>query len=158
MTIVAIMPSWYRQPWRQLPRAASLVAFAPLLLSLGACSVSFQGPSLLSADDVTGSIDKPVALSRGLDDEDTRRAFAAMGAALDPSSSGTAVAWDNPQSGAHGSFTPVAASYPRAKLTCRTFLADLSVGSAETKRLQGTACRLDEGKWFIRDVKPWTAS
>lgn len=158
MSIVAIMASWYPHPKRRSPALAALVVFVPFVLGLGACSVSFQGPSLLSGDDVTGSIDKPVALSGGLDEEDTRRAFAAMGAALDPASSGTAVAWDNPQSGSHGSFKPVASSYPRAKLTCRTFLADLSVTASEAKRLQGTACRLGEGSWFIRDVNPWTAS
>lgn len=153
-----MMPSWYRQPGDRPSRFACLVVVVPFFAGLGGCSVSFQGPALLSSDDVTGSIDKPLALSRGLDEEDTRRASAAMGAALDPASSGTAVAWDNPQSGSHGSFTPVAASYPRAKLTCRAFLADLTVATSEAKQLQGTACRLDEGKWFVRDVKPWAAS
>ncbi len=97
-------------------------------------------------------------LSRDLDDEDLRRADAAMGAALDPRGNGSPVAWDNPQSGSHGSFTPVAAAYPRAKLICRAFLADVTAGTGRPKQLQGTACHLAESHWFVRDVKPWTAA
>lgn len=106
------------------------------------------------AQDATGSITKrPPALSHALDPEDLRRAVAAMSTALDPQGSGASVNWDNPQTGAKGSFTPVGQPYPLEGKVCRAFLADIAVKENEEK-LQGAACREKSAEWALTDVKP----
>lgn len=113
-------------------------------------------PLRASADkDVTGSIaQRSNPLSRQLDAEDWRRAKAAMGTALDPQGNGASVGWENKQSGAKGSFVPVAQAYPTDEKICRAFLAKIEApGGAED--MQGTACRDASSEWDIRDVRPW---
>lgn len=136
------------------PRTALLAA-----CSLGGCSVAvpmssssalWKGP-----DDTTGSIRKAApTLSRTLDAEDTRRAVAAMSTALDPQGSGASVNWDNPQSGARGSFTPVGQAYPLDGKVCRAFLADVAASDSQEK-LQGAACREKSSEWALTEVKPF---
>ncbi len=110
---------------------------------------------MISYDDITGSIDKPVpALSSILDPEDWRRAHAALGVALDPQGNGALVNWDNPQSGVRGTFTPVGQAYPSNDSICRAFLADIG-GKAAARQLQGVGCREKDGEWRVSDLKPW---
>ncbi len=105
--------------------------------------------------DATASIPKPPpTLSRALDAEDLRRAVAAMSTALDPQGSGASVNWDNPQTGAKGSFTPVGQPYPLEGKICRAFLADIAVSETQ-ERLQGAACREKTAEWALTDVKPF---
>ena len=108
---------------------APLVA-AALSLAFGGCS--YQLPSLLGGDDdATASIDRPArSLADTLDGEDWRRAHAALGVALDPQGNGAPVNWDNPRSGAKGTFTPVGGAYPSEDSVCRAFLADIEIGRA----------------------------
>jgi surface antigen len=143
-----------RRPWRA--RAArSFLAAVGLGSLVAGCSTSIPLPSMVSLDDVTGSIEKPVAsLASTLDPEDWRRAQGALGVALDPQGNGAAVNWDNPQSGVRGSFTPVGAAYPSGDDICRAFLADIG-GKAAPRQLQGVGCREKGGEWRISDLKPW---
>lgn len=105
-------------------------------------------------EDATGSIRAPsTMLSRALEPEDWRRASAAMGTALDPQGAGGAVNWDNPHSGAKGSFTPVGSAYPDDGRICRKFLADVATKDAR-ERLQGVACRERTAEWTLTEVKP----
>ncbi len=139
-----------------LRRAAILCA---LTVALGGCSVSMPispfGSKDKTRDDITGSIPGPGAvLSRRLDDEDWRRARAALGTALDPQGNGASVIWENSQSGAHGSFVPVAQTYPTDDRICRAFLAKIETESG-SEDVQGTACRENGGDWSVRDAKPW---
>jgi len=63
--------------------------------------------------------------------------------------------WHNPQSGAHGSVTPIANSYAADDgRSCRDFLASYVNGSTE-RWLQGSACRAPRGHWEIHTLKPW---
>jgi surface antigen len=106
-------------------------------------------------EDVTGSIAKtPLKLSRRLDGEDVRRATAALGTALDPQGSGAAVRWDNPTTGAKGSFIPVGQAYPLDARICRAFLTDVSV-EENVDRLQGVACREKSAEWTLTEIKPF---
>lgn len=110
---------------------------------------------MIPPDDVTGSIDRPVrALAASLDAEDWRRAYAALGVALDPQGSGAPVNWDNPQSGMRGVFTPVGPAYPSDDKLCRAFLADIA-GRTQPQTLQGAGCREKSGDWIVGDLKPW---
>jgi surface antigen len=133
------------------------MAMAALIAAhgLGGCSTVIPLPSMISTDDITGSIGKsPSPLSSSLDAEDWRRARAAMGVALDPQGNGAPVTWDNPQSGARGVFRPVGEAHPSDDKICRAFLADIG-GAAPTQSVQGVACRETNGDWTVGDVKPW---
>ena len=55
----------------------------------------------------------PVTLSPTMNEEDWRRAKAALGLALDPQGPGTLVSWDNPETSMKGQFTPTGAPYVR---------------------------------------------
>lgn len=144
------------------PAIALVLAFA----SAG-CSVSFpiMGLSSKGDDDIatTSSIapapvpSKPVALASlasELGPEDLRRADGAMTVALDPQGNGAPVSWDNAQSGAKGSFTPVGAPFVKSDEICRTFIAHVQT-QTKPVRLQGTACRPSGGDWAVKDVQPF---
>ena len=127
-------------------------------LTLGGCSVSMpMSPFGKGMDDVTGSIggmSKSNPLSRALDSEDWRRAKAALSTALDPQGNGETVSWDNPQTGAKGSFVAVASAYPSDDGICRAFISNVSAKEA-SESLQGTACRDKLGEWSLSNVRPW---
>jgi surface antigen len=63
--------------------------------------------------------------------------------------------WENPETGARGSVTPLARAYASDGHTCRDFLASYVNGSSESW-LQGSACQTDHGQWEIHTLKPWT--
>jgi surface antigen len=132
---------------------------------LAACSLTTpfeRTPASLAASDeiTTGSISQKARgavvspLSPRLDQEDWRRASAALATALDPQGNGALVRWDNAASGAKGSFSPVGDPFLVRDEICRSFIAALTVDGAETW-LQGGACRQSPTQWTIKDVKPW---
>lgn len=133
------------------------LAVGMIALSAGACSFSFGVVGLDEKDPepaVTGSIaaKAPTALSADLDEEDWRRARAALAVALDPQGPGTQVSWDNPASSRKGTFTPTGAPFVKDDQICRSFSAHLT--GASPSALQGTACRPSGGEWAIKEVKP----
>jgi len=136
-----------------LGRAFLIVGLA---VALAGCSMSFPMTSLVSDEDVTGSIEPRTVspLSPDLGTEDWRRAKGALAIALDPQGSGAAVSWDNPDTAMKGSFTPVGQPFVKSNEICRAFIATVS-GQAGASSLQGTACRPSGGEWAIKDVKPW---
>ncbi len=149
-----LLPS-YRSAGVSASRAWRLAAAFLLGQTLAGCSAVIPLPSLISQDDVTGSIGKsPSPLSSQLDAEDWRRAQSALAVALDPQGNGAAASWDNPRSGARGSFTPVGQARPSEERICRAFLAEIG-GAARAQNLQGVACREKTGEWTLEDVKPW---
>jgi surface antigen len=136
-------------------RVRDAIAGCLAMLALGGCSVSMPlSPFGKSGDDVTGSIAKSNPLSRALDSEDWRRAKAALSTALDPQGNGETVNWDNPETGAKGSFVAVAHAYPAEDGICRAFISNISAKEA-SESLQGTACRDKLGEWSLSDVRPW---
>ena len=62
--------------------------------------------------------------------------------------------WENPETGARGSVTPLAQAYSSEGRTCRDFLASYVNGNSESW-LQGAACQAGEGRWEIHTLKPW---
>nr|WP_255726456.1 RT0821/Lpp0805 family surface protein [Microvirga sp. ACRRW] len=131
-----------------------------IALSTSACSYSLGMMGMNSDEPKTTGAIAPVddvseianPLSADLDEEDWRRAKAALGVALDPQGPGTQVSWDNPETDMKGSFTPTGAPFVKNDEICRTFNAQLS-GSA-TASLHGMACRPSGDEWAIREVKP----
>jgi len=63
--------------------------------------------------------------------------------------------WENPETGARGSVTPLAQSYATEDgRTCRDFLASYVNGRTESW-LQGAACKANQGRWEIHTLRPW---
>jgi surface antigen len=62
--------------------------------------------------------------------------------------------WENPKTGARGMVTPIAAAYQQDGATCRDFLASYLSEDSEAW-LQGEACRVQQGTWVVRSLKPW---
>ena len=142
-----------------LSEALKILAVGLLALSAAGCSLTYGIAGLEEAEpEVTGSIapQGPVPLSADLDEEDWRRAKAALAVALDPQGPGTQVSWDNPASSMKGTFTPSGAPFVKNDEICRAFSAHLD-GSA-TATLLGTACRPSGGEWAIKEIKPTRAA
>jgi surface antigen len=83
-----------------------------------------------------------------------RAAASALFASSEPNAS---VPWENPNTGARGTVTPIADAYTQSGVTCRDFLASYIQASSENW-LQGEACRAQQGKWEVRSLKPWIRS
>jgi surface antigen len=64
--------------------------------------------------------------------------------------------WENPQTGARGTVTPIASAYTQDGQTCRDFLASY-VRETVQSWMQGEACQ-DKGAWQVRALKPWKKS
>jgi hypothetical protein len=127
-------------------------------IAAGGCSLSRGGGwSAFGGDEVTGSV-TPVQPGRPVPTE-TDLAFA-RNAASDVLTKGDKDAsqpWENPETGARGSVTPLAQAYSSEGRTCRDFLASYVKGDSESW-LQGAACQTGRGQWEIHTLKPWRQS
>ncbi len=65
----------------------------------------------------------------------------------------SSVPWENPNTGAGGNITPLAAARTDGSFTCRDFLASYVLGQAQAW-LEGEACRTERGKWEVKSLKP----
>jgi surface antigen len=74
--------------------------------------------------------------------------------ALAQGSKDASIPWENPNTGAGGNITPLAAVYNEGAATCRDFLASYVLGQAQAW-LQGEACRTAHGKWEVKSLKPF---
>lgn len=129
-------------------------ALALAACALSACSLSFPISGIAADETPTGSIDRTATLlSPALDREDLRRARASLAVALDPQGNGARVAWQNPQTGAHGAFAAAAPPFPDHDRVCRAFSGEIVAGPAGARRLSGSACRDGDGTWQLRDVE-----
>jgi surface antigen len=118
-----------------------------------------KDPRKDDASDVTGSI-TPVIRSHddtNLTDADLALARNAASDVLSRGQKDVSQPWENPETGARGSVTPLASTYTAEGRTCRDFLASYVRGSNEGW-LQGAACQQDKGSWEIRNLKPWKRS
>jgi surface antigen len=144
--------------------ALALPAFA-LGLTCAACSTSYQLGSLTGKEDakvVEAGAAVPEAtgsIAANLPPEsDLVFARAAASEVLGRGAKDASTAWENPQSGARGTVTPIASAYSQDGRTCRDFLASYVHGGSEAW-LQGEACRSGRaGKWEVRKLMPWKRS
>lgn len=138
-----------------LSEAKKILVAGFIALNAGACSMTFGVFGIQDDEpEATGSVvpHAAVSLSPDLNEEDWRRAKAALALALDPQGPGTLVSWDNPASTMKGSFVAAGAPFVKNDEICRAFSASLS--GASLTPLQGTACRPSGGEWVLKDVKP----
>ncbi|MEX0752315.1 MAG: RT0821/Lpp0805 family surface protein [Xanthobacteraceae bacterium] len=146
-----------------------MAALAPALAG-GGCSFSYQLGSLFdksaddTASDITGSIGAASAAeSESADAQETPEndlayARAAAAEVLALGGAGGSLPWENPQTGARGTVTPLASAYTAGGMTCQDFLASYLREGAGESWLQGEACRVHKGKWEVRSLKPWKKS
>ncbi|HYI26773.1 MAG TPA: RT0821/Lpp0805 family surface protein [Bradyrhizobium sp.] len=126
-------------------------------LGSGGCSLSRGDAALAKMEDkdreVTGSLgpgQPPVPTETDL-------VFARTAASdvLTKGSKDSSQPWENPETGARGSVTPLAQAYSSDDgRTCRDFLASYVNGRSESW-LQGAACKAGHGRWEIHTLKPW---
>jgi surface antigen len=128
-----------------------------ILIGLGAagCSVSRPDGAFARMDDkdVTGSLGSAQAPPPVPTETDLAFARTAASDVLTKGDKDASQPWENPDTGARGSVTPLAQAYSSEGRTCRDFLASYVNGRSESW-LQGAACQ-SGGRWEIHTLKPW---
>jgi len=151
--------TWQRISLTAIRSAGAAMTVILIGVGLGGCSLSRPDGALAKIDDneVTGSIGaaRPAALAPTESD----LAFARTAAAdvLTKGDKDSSQPWENPETGARGSVTPLAQAYSSDGRTCREFLASYVNGASESW-LQGAACQSERGQWEIHTLKPWRQS
>jgi surface antigen len=127
------------------------------------CSLSrTDNPFAKIGDDLTGSLTgsvSPKSPAARTEPTESDLAFARNAASdvLTKGDKDASQSWENPETGARGSVTPLAQAYTSEGRTCRDFLASYVNGHSESW-LQGAACQTGRGRWEIHTLKPWRQS
>jgi surface antigen len=90
-------------------------------------------------------------------ESDLAFARAAASEALTRGGRDVSVPWENPRTGARGTVTPLPSASTQSGAPCRDFLVSYVQEGSELW-LQGEACRIQEGRWEVRNLKPWKRS
>jgi surface antigen len=126
-------------------------------VATGGCSMSRTDGAFAKMDDndATGSIGAVQANGPAPTESDLAFARNAASDVLTKGDKDSSQPWENPETGARGSVTPLAQAYasPDGR-TCRDFLASYVNGRNESW-LQGAACQTGQGRWEIHTLKPW---
>ena len=122
----------------------------------GGCSMSRNEGAFakMSSKDLTGSLAAGQAGASVPTESDLAFARNAASDVLTKGDKDSSQPWENPETGARGSVTPIAAAYTSEGRTCRDFLASYVNGRSEAW-MQGGACKSDHGRWEIHTLKPW---
>ena len=87
-------------------------------------------------------------VGRSLDRADAVHASQAQYQALEYTPSGYSTSWRNPDTGHHGSVTPIETYQSFDGGYCREFQHDAQIGG-RTRSVYGTACRTPDGQWQV---------
>jgi surface antigen len=127
-------------------------------LVVSGCSFSYQLDNLFAKKDepqYTGSLrlaqNRPTAQMPP--EADFLVARAAVNEMLARGGKDTSMPWENPDTGARGTITPLASAYTQEGSTCRDFPASY-VRQGTESWLQGAACRPARGKWEVCQSAP----
>lgn len=125
----------------------------------GGCSLSrVDAFAKMDDKDVTGSIGATRVNAVMPTESDLAFARNAASDVLTKGDKDSSQSWENPQTGARGSVTPLAQAYSGEDgKTCRDFLASYVNGAVENW-LQGAACKTGRGRWEIQTLTPWRKS
>ena len=125
----------------------------------GGCSMSRSDGAFakMGDSDVTGSVGAAEAAVPAPTESDLAFARNAASDVLTKGDKDSSQPWENPETGARGSVTPLAQAYSQEGRTCRDFLASYVNGQSESW-LQGAACQSSQGRWEIHTLKPWRQS
>jgi len=150
-------------PAPRLWHGLALGSALSLALGSGGCAISSQVDSFFGGDksESTGSITPPPGAKQAdklPPDKDLAYARVAVSQVLQRTDKNASQPWENPETGARGTVTPLASAYTSDGQTCRNFLASY-VGDDGEAWLQGEACKPDKGAaWQVRSLKPWKNS
>ena len=130
-----------------------------ILIGIGSsgCSLSRTDAAFARVDnkDLTGSLGTAQAKPSAPTESDLAFARNAASDVLTKGDKDSSQPWENPETGARGSVTPLAQAYNSEDgRTCRDFLASYVNGRTESW-LQGAACQAGHGRWEIHTLKPW---
>jgi surface antigen len=153
----ALYRAWGRVGLSALAPKGAVLTLILIGLSTGGCSFSRSGGIFAKMDDneVTGSIKQAEATPT---DSDLAFARNAASDVLTKGDRDSSQPWENPETGARGSVTPLAQAYAAEDgRICRDFLASYVNGKTESW-LQGAACHGGNGRWEIHTLKPWRQS
>ncbi|QPF86495.1 hypothetical protein IC762_09505 [Bradyrhizobium genosp. L] len=128
-------------------------------VGLSGCSVSrVDAFAKMDDRDVTGSISPTLVSAAAPTESDLAFTRNAASDVLTKGDKDASQPWENPETGARGSVTPLAQAYSGEDgRTCRDFLASYVNGATESW-LQGAACKSGQGRWVINSLKPWRKS
>ncbi len=87
-------------------------------------------------------------VGRSLDRADRLYAGRATSYGLEHKASGEPTRWSNPDSGHHGTITPVRTYQEPTGRYCREYQQTVTVGG-QTEQAYGTACRQPDGSWKV---------
>ena len=136
--------------------AGTVMTLILIGLAASGCSVSRSGNAFARMEDqeVTGSIKPRPVRAVAPTDRDLAFARNAASDVLTRGDKDSSQPWENPETGARGSVTPLAQAYSSEGRICRDFLASYVNGASESW-LQGAACKSGQGHWEIHTLKPW---
>lgn len=151
-------PSLYRA-WARVGLSAIGPAGTVLTLILigfgsGGCSLSRSDSAFARMEDKETTASIAPQAEKPPTDSDLAFARNAASDVLTKGGKDFSQPWENPETGARGSVTPIAAAYTSDGRTCRDFLASYVNGRSESW-LQGGACKADHGQWEIHTLRPW---
>jgi len=130
----------------------TVAAVVPLALSSGACSYKLD--SMFSREGEKSETVGSASRSERAGSAETDLAYAKAAAAEALARTGdVSVPWENPGTGARGTVTPLASAYTLDGFTCRDFLASYVRKDSESW-MQGEGCRIHQGRWEVRQMKP----
>jgi surface antigen len=153
---LALYKAWGRVGLSAIGPAGAVMTLILIGVGSGGCSMSRTGAAFAKMDDgdVTGSLGPAQPSAPAPTESDLAFARNAASDVLTKGGKDSSQPWENPETGARGSVTPLAQAYSSDGRTCRDFLASYVNGRSESW-LQGAACQSGGGRWEIRTLKPW---
>jgi hypothetical protein len=152
---LALYRAWERVGLSAIGPSGAVVTLILIGLGSGGCSLSRPDAYARMDADVTGSLAKQPASPPAPTESDLAFARTAASDVLTKGDKDSSQSWENPETGARGSVTPLSQAYSADDgRTCRDFLASYVNGRAESW-LQGAGCKAGHGRWEIHTIKPW---
>ena len=153
---LALYKTWGRVGLLAISPAGAVMTLILIGVGAGGCSLNRTDSSFarMGDSDVTGSLGAARSERAAPTEADLAFARNAASDVLTKGDKDFSQPWENPETGARGSVTPLAQAYSSEGRTCRDFLASYVNGQSESW-LQGAACQSGEGRWQIHTLKPW---
>ena len=154
---LALYRAWGRVGLSAIGPGGAVMTLILIGLGSGGCSLSRPDAyARMDAANVTGSLSKQPGSPAVPTESDLAFARTAASDVLTRGDKDSSQPWENPETGARGSVTPLSQAYSADDgRTCRDFLASYVNGRAESW-LQGAGCKGGQGRWEIHTIKPWT--
>jgi surface antigen len=148
--------AWGRVGLSAIGPAGAVVTLILIGVGSGGCSMSRTDSAFakMTDNEPTGSIGGSPTGGPAPTESDLAFARTAASDVLTKGDKDSSQPWENPETGARGSVTPLAGAYSSDGRTCRDFLASYVNGRSENW-LQGAACQSSQGRWEIHTLKPW---